>query len=443
MRYSHALLLAGGCALPLFLAGCEDDKTVFFPPQSIPEQLDALGLTTLRAALEAADLVDDLETAGPFTLFAPSNAAFQALPDGTLDTLLEPANQAQLIDVLRYHLLGEALPSLALSGETDLTAVNGDTLLLNILDGDLLVNNAAVTQSDVPATNGFVHVIDQVLTPPDTIAATLAARGFDTLVAAAVAADLDDELGAPGDLTVLAPSEAAFAALPAGALDDLLLPENQADLIDLLSFHVLTSGVSTTEGVEQEEVATLLGGDTLFSVDSDGDVRVAGVKLQVVNIPCTNGIIHSIGTVLSTPADVPGTAIAGGFDTLVAALTAADLVDDLSAPNGPFTVFAPTDEAFAALPAGVLDTLLLPENQADLIEVLTYHVVATSALTAAELSALTTVTTLQGEDIALSLPGGALTLNGSTGVTSANVIATNGLVHAIDEVLLPPTFVLP
>jgi uncharacterized surface protein with fasciclin (FAS1) repeats len=439
---SQPLLLLAGLGLPLFLAGCEDDKTVFFPPKSIPEQLDALGLTTLRAAVEAAGLVDDLEAAGPFTLFAPSNAAFAALPAGTLDSLLEPANQAQLIDLLQYHLLTEASPSLVLIGEDTETAANGDPLLLNVIDGALFVNDGQVTQNDVPATNGFIHVIDTVLRPPQTLAATLTTRGFTTLVAAATAADLDDELAAPGSLTVFAPTQAAFAALPAGALNALLLPQNQQQLIDLLSFHISPSTFTTTDGLQDEELLTLLGPDNILTNDAQGNLRIDGVRLVATNIPCTNGILHSIEAVLDTPVNIPATATAGGFSTLVTALTAAGLVDDLQAA-GPFTVFAPTNAAFAALPAGVLDSLLEPGNQATLIDVLTYHVLASQKLTASELAGLATVTTLEGSTIAITNPSAGLTLNGNTRVTAANVIALNGLVHAIDRVLLPPGFVPP
>ena len=435
-------LLLPAAAASLLLVGCEDDDTEFFPPMTITEQLDVLGLTTLKTALEAAELDDDLNAAGPFTLFAPSNAAFASLPAGVLDDLLLPANQAQLIDLLQYHLLGDAQPSLALAGTDSRSTVQGSSLLFNIVDGELRVNEAAVTQNDVAATNGFVHVIDTVLSVPTDLASSLTDRGFDTLVAAAVAAELDDDLATGGPFAVLAPTEDAFGALPAGVLDDLLLPANQQQLIDLLSFHVLLDDVSTTEGVDDEEVATLLGPENLFSVDANGDVRVDGVRLATTNIPCTNGVIHSLEAVLDAPVDVPATAAAGGFDTLVAALVAAELDDDLADPNGPFTVFAPTDAAFDALPAGVLDALLEPANQADLIQVLTYHVVPNDTLTASELSMLASVTTLEGSDIDLDATSG-LVLNTTTGVVAADEIALNGLIHAIDEVLLPPGFVPP
>ena len=124
---------------------------------------------------------------------------------------------------------------------------------------------------------------------------------------------------------------------------------------------------------------------------------------------------------------------AGNFTTLVAAVTAADLVETLSG-EGPFTVFAPTDEAFAALPAGVLDALLLPENKATLAKILTYHVVSGKVLAADVTDS--DVATVEGQTIKLSTMTG-VTVNGAT-VVAADVMASNGVIHAIDAVILPP-----
>jgi uncharacterized surface protein with fasciclin (FAS1) repeats len=124
---------------------------------------------------------------------------------------------------------------------------------------------------------------------------------------------------------------------------------------------------------------------------------------------------------------------AGNFNTLVAAVTAADLVETLSGP-GPFTVFAPTDEAFAALPAGVLDALLLPENKALLAQILTYHVVSGQVMAADVTDS--DVATVEGQTIKLATMGG-VTVNGAT-VVAADVAASNGVIHAIDAVILPP-----
>ena len=125
-----------------------------------------------------------------------------------------------------------------------------------------------------------------------------------------------------------------------------------------------------------------------------------------------------------------------GFNTLVAAVQAADLVSTLEGP-GPFTVFAPTDAAFAALPAGTLDNLLLPENQGTLASILTYHVVA-GEVTADQVVNLTSATTVQGEDLAITVDNGSVFING-VAVSQTDVMASNGVIHIIDGVLLPPS----
>jgi uncharacterized surface protein with fasciclin (FAS1) repeats len=127
---------------------------------------------------------------------------------------------------------------------------------------------------------------------------------------------------------------------------------------------------------------------------------------------------------------------AGSFNTLVAAVQAAGLVDTLSGP-GPFTVFAPTDAAFAALPEGTLDNLLLPENREQLRAILTYHVVA-GDVRAAQVMTMSSATTVNGADIAISVEGGSVRLNGSATVTQADIACSNGVIHVIDQVILPP-----
>ncbi len=140
----------------------------------------------------------------------------------------------------------------------------------------------------------------------------------------------------------------------------------------------------------------------------------------------------------SAPETTVGTIVdvavgAGNFQTLVAAVTAADLVDTLNSA-GPFTVFAPTDEAFAALPAGILDALLLPKNKAILAKILTYHVVSGMVMAADVTDG--DVATVEGQTVKLSTMGG-VTVNGAN-VISADVMASNGVIHAIDAVILPP-----
>ena len=134
--------------------------------------------------------------------------------------------------------------------------------------------------------------------------------------------------------------------------------------------------------------------------------------------------------------DIVQVATDAGFSTLVAAVAAADLVETLQGP-GPFTVFAPTDEAFANLPAGTLDNLLLPENKETLASILTYHVVS-GLVTSEQVVNLNSATTVQGEDIAITVVDGTVFLNGIA-VSTTDVEASNGIIHIIDGVLLPPS----
>lgn len=139
-------------------------------------------------------------------------------------------------------------------------------------------------------------------------------------------------------------------------------------------------------------------------------------------------------TSVASAADIVDTAVAGNFTTLVAAVKAAGLVDTLKGP-GPFTVFAPTDEAFAKLPAGTLDSLLKPENKAKLQSILTYHVIAGKVM-AADVVKLTSAKTVEGQSVSIK------TMNGGVMVDSAHVIKTdivtsNGVIHVIDSVILP------
>ena len=139
-------------------------------------------------------------------------------------------------------------------------------------------------------------------------------------------------------------------------------------------------------------------------------------------------------TVAASAADIVDTAVAGKFNTLVAAVKAAGLVDTLKGP-GPFTVFAPTDEAFAKLPAGTLESLLKPENKAKLQSILTYHVVSGKVM-AADVVKLTSAKTVEGGSVTIKTSSGGVMVNNAT-VTKTDIATSNGVIHVIDTVLLP------
>ena len=263
------------------------------------------------------------------------------------------------------------------------------------------------------------------------------------MVVALQAADLVPVLKRPGPFTVFAPTDAAFAKLPPGFIDDLLKPENKQKLIHVLLYHVVAGNFTAASIIALNppvRIPTLAGAS--FLVTKDGDkLKVDNATVIIADVFATNGIIHALDTVLLPPPsglDIVDTAIANGnFKTLVKALTAADLVDALKGP-GPFTVFAPTDAAFAKLPPGVIDDLLKPENKPKLIELLKYHVVAGNLTSQAIIDKKPPVRleTLAGRNVLITLDGDKLKVNDAT-VIIPNVFCTNGIIHAIDTVLLP------
>lgn len=142
----------------------------------------------------------------------------------------------------------------------------------------------------------------------------------------------------------------------------------------------------------------------------------------------------TLGSTLASAADIVDTAVAGKFNTLVAAVKAAGLVDTLKGP-GPFTVFAPTDEAFAKLPAGTLESLLQPENKAKLRSILLYHVVQGRVM-AGDVVKLDSAKTAEGQNVAIKMANGQVMVNNAH-VTKTDIEASNGVIHVIDTVLLP------
>ena len=267
---------------------------------------------------------------------------------------------------------------------------------------------------------------------------------FKILVKALQAADLVATLKSPGPFTVFAPTDAAFGKLPPGTIDDLLKPENKPLLIKILTYHVVAGNLTAAAIIALNppvNVTTVEGQDFLVTQSGDS-LKVNDATVIIPNVFATNGIIHAIDTVLLPPSelkDIVDTAVANGnFKTLVIALQAAGLVPVLKS-RGPFTVFAPTDAAFAKLPPGTVDDLLKPENRRLLIRILLYHVVPGN-LTAAAIIALNPpvkVRTLEGETFLVTQVGDNLKVNDAT-VIIPNVFATNGIIHVLDTVLMPP-----
>jgi uncharacterized surface protein with fasciclin (FAS1) repeats len=277
--------------------------------------------TTLVAALQAAGLDDDLSGAGPFTVFAPTDDAFDLLPPGTVNALLDPANQQTLIDILTYHVIdGDvmAVDAIGLDG-TGAAMLNGLMARIDVVNGEVVINlngnrEAVVIITDIETTNGVIHVIDAVLDPGDAvenIIDTAVANGnFTTLVAALEAAGLDEDLAGPGPFTVFAPTDGAFNLLPAGTVDTLLDPANQDTLIDILTYHVYDGSVLSPAAIslDGQSVTMLNGGMMSLDIAASELVLNLGGNRQatviITDVTCSNGVIHVIDAVLD-PADSP------------------------------------------------------------------------------------------------------------------------------------------
>ena len=270
----------------------------------------------------------------------------------------------------------------------------------------------------------------------DLVDTAVAAGSFKTLATALQAADLVGALKGEGPFTVFAPTDEAFAKLPPGTVEMLLKPENKAQLVSVLTYHVVKGKVPAAKVVELTGAKTLNGQQIDIKVE-DGKVFVDKANVTKTDIACSNGVIHVIDHVL-LPAtdDIPATAEkAGSFKTLLAALDAAGLSEAL-AGKGPFTVFAPTDDAFAKLPAGTVETLLLPENRAKLAAILKYHVVE-GRVYASDALAAGKAKTLQGGQLTIVAKGKAAKVN-EANLVLTDLDAANGVIHVIDSVLLPP-----
>ena len=291
-----------------------------------------------------------------------------------------------------------------------------------------LVTAIVVGQGAVSAADASVK---------DIVTTAVDAGSFKTLAAALQAAGLVETLQGKGPFTVFAPTDDAFAKLPKGTVETLLKPENKPQLIAVLTYHVVPGKVMAADVVKLNAAATVNGQRVDVKVDG-GKVQVDQAQVVATDIACSNGVIHVIDQVILPSTDnIPATATkAGQFQTLLAAAKAAGLVEALSGDQ-PLTVFAPTDTAFAKLPTGTVESLLKPENQAQLAAILKSHVVAGRVFSNDLLSGAE-AKSLQGGRLKAAMANGKATVNGA-GLVSTDIDAANGVIHVIDAVLLPPS----
>ena len=282
--------------------------------QSIAEIAVDGGFNTLVAALDAADLVETLSSDGTFTVFAPTDDAFAALPEGMLEELL--ADPETLKQILLYHVVGDVVMAETVVTLDEAETLEGSMVAIDVVDGNVFLNDSQVTSTDIEASNGVVHVIDKVLVPgmqeaasnetleeSKSIAEIAVAGGFNTLVAALSAADLVETLSGDGAFTVFAPTDDAFAALPEGMLEGLLA--DTESLTQILLYHVVGDVVMADTVVTLDEAETLEGSKVDIEV-VDGKVFVNDSQVTSTDIEASNGVIHVIDKVLVPGMDETG-----------------------------------------------------------------------------------------------------------------------------------------
>ncbi len=391
--------------------------------------------TILEAAVMAADLDATLNANGPFTVFAPTDAAFEALPEGTIDALLADPSGA-LTDILLYHALSGDVRSVQLSDGQSAGTINGKDINVSINADGVFINGAQVVIADLVADNGVVHVIDAVLLPPSVsvVDVIVGSEDHNILEAAVLAAGLETTLSGDGPFTIFAPTDAAFEALPEGTID-ALLADPSGDLTDILLYHAISGDIRSTDLSDGQTAATINGKDITVSITNEG-VFINDAQVTVVDLVTDNGVIHVIDAVLLPPRVTVVDIIVGSEDhnILEAAVLAAGLETTLST-DGPFTIFAPTDAAFEALPEGTIDALLA-DPSGDLTDILLYHAIS-GDIRSTDLSDGQTAATINGKDITVSITNEGVFINDAQ-VTVVDLVTDNGVIHVIDAVLLPP-----
>ena len=275
---------------------CSAPKAMTASADIVDTAVSAGSFNTLVKAVKAADLVDTLKGKGPFTVFAPTDDAFAAVPADTLNGLL--ADKAALTKVLTYHVVpGRITAADAMKADWAKT-VMGQSLRIESGSNGVMIDGARVIKADIETSNGIIHVIDTVVLPrKDIVDTAVAAGSFKTLVTAVKAADLVETLKGKGPFTVFAPSDSAFAKLPAGTVENLV--KNKPALTGILTYHVVPGRILSTDlKVGSVMPATANGQKLNVTKTRDGKVTVNGANVVSADILCGNGVIHVIDAVV-------------------------------------------------------------------------------------------------------------------------------------------------
>lgn len=456
---------------------CSDDDNDPIPPVEsdniVETAIDTADLSSLVSALQKADesanndLVSALSGDGPFTVFAPTNAAFADLfaqLDGfsSLNDFSTEALQDVLATILKYHVIsGTAALSTDLTNGQTLTTLQGSTVEISTDGGvfilDATSSDAQVTTPNVETENGVVHIINKVLLPQailDELAdiillpitdIAIGNENLESLVAALVAAngDLPTVLRGEGPFTVLAPTDEAFTAFLDGAeLGDIPVETLTNVLLNHVISGALFEGDLNMLGSGYANTLAVGAGDENISIyfDALDGVTLNGVStVSTPDVKALNGVVHIVDAVIDVPNIVDHALANPNLTSLVAALTDGGnttFTDLLSDDEEDFTVFAPVNTAF--------DAFMNP-NSNDINAILANHVIAGAAAFSGGLSNSYVNTVAEfdtDENLSLYInTDDGVKLNGVSTVAIADIVASNGVIHAVDAVIDLPTVV--
>jgi len=305
------ILLVCMAALAVVVAGCREDEEAAQAPlgETGGDTVAAVTLknsdtSKLAQSLKSAEMLEMLQEKGPYTVFAPTDSAFDQLPAGTLEMLMKSENKESLQRILKFHVVEGSYTADKLAQMGKIKTESGDAVSLNMKDDQLMVGEARVTRADIQCSNGYIHLIDMVMLPPaalegeeDILDTAEDMDKFETFLEAADETDLADMLEEKGPYTVFMPTDAAFDQLPEGTLESLMEDENLPQLAGILKFHIVRGAYPAGKLKEQKSLQTLAGESLTFKEDKQAMMVQDAVILQP-DIMCKNGIIHVINRVM-------------------------------------------------------------------------------------------------------------------------------------------------
>lgn len=313
MNYLRLITLGLAFSSLFLITSCEEEPMEPVIVDIVQTAIDTDELSSLVTALQQVDLVSVLEGDGPFTVFAPNNAAFQDLLDTNADwNTLADIDNTTLTSVLLYHVLGAKVQSADLTDSYVTTASTGPndeqiTLQIDVTGGVKFNGTTEPITTDIEATNGVIHIVDQVMLPPTVVNHALNNPQFSSLVAALTRSDLNtmyaDILVKEGPFTVFAPTNAAFQALLDTNTDWTTLADIPVAVLEtVLNYHVIQNANVQSDQLTDGQVVGTLGGQDL-TIDLSTTPKISTVTGQSVDIAITdvqgsNGVVHAISAVL-------------------------------------------------------------------------------------------------------------------------------------------------